>query len=295
MVQNYKILIVDDDPTSLAIISKILISSSDKYEIFTADSGVDALKIVYFEKPHLIISDWIMPIMSGLELIHQIKSNQDTQYIPVVICSGQKLDINDLKTALDYGAIEYVRKPIIPLELVARVKSILKYTQTLKELAREKEARLEIEKKALEEKLESQNREIIAKALSIVKYNELLKEIYDHLTGILALSDKESQNTKIRSIASNIKSSINNGNWLDFRISFEKTNPYFFETVIKKHPELTKNELKLCALLKLKLNTKQIASITQQSLRSIEMARHRLRRKLKITKDEPLEMYFNLF
>ena len=71
----------------------------------------------------------------------------------------------------------------------------------------------------------------------------------------------------------------------DFELYFKKLYTGFHETLQKKYPDLTSNEIRLCALLKLEMNTKEISSITFQSIRAIETARLRLRKKLGIPRD----------
>lgn len=69
----------------------------------------------------------------------------------------------------------------------------------------------------------------------------------------------------------------------------------FYKRILQKHPNLSKNELRLCAFLKLNLSSKEISEITQQTPHSITVARSRLRKKMNIEKDESLPNYFIKF
>ena len=74
----------------------------------------------------------------------------------------------------------------------------------------------------------------------------------------------------------------------DFELRFKEVNAGFYESLNQMYPDLTPNEVRLCAFLKLNMSTKEISSITHQSVKSINMARFRLRKKLDIDRDENL-------
>jgi len=76
--------------------------------------------------------------------------------------------------------------------------------------------------------------------------------------------------------------------WEDFKMHFEQVHPEFFEQLKASYPELTPSDLKLCALLKLNMNTKESAKILGISPDSVKTARYRLRKKLQLRKDEGL-------
>ncbi|MBU3113253.1 hybrid sensor histidine kinase/response regulator [Clostridium lacusfryxellense] len=123
-----KILIVDDDPTSRIILKKIL--SKVGYEITQADCGKDALEKIVIEKPNLVILDIDLPDITGYEVCIQIKSNPDTEYLPVLNISSYFTKEEDWIHGLECGADNYLTKPINPQVLVAIVKSMLKIQNT---------------------------------------------------------------------------------------------------------------------------------------------------------------------
>ena len=88
--------------------------------------------------------------------------------------------------------------------------------------------------------------------------------------------------TTIQNIINQINSSDQDQLWNEFETSFNETNPEYLNRLSERYPDLTPNELKLCIFLNLNLRTKEISVITQQSLKSIEVARTRLRKKLGI-------------
>jgi DNA-binding response OmpR family regulator len=119
----FKILVVEDDPFINVIIKKIL---SAEYEIEIANTVLKALS--YLQKgniPNLIISDFNMPSMSGLDLIVQLQASDFFKPIPIIILSGEDNSDTRIK-CLDSGADDYVVKPFNPAELQARIRAILR-------------------------------------------------------------------------------------------------------------------------------------------------------------------------
>lgn len=92
------------------------------------------------------------------------------------------------------------------------------------------------------------------------------------------------ENRKVlQDVILNLQSSTNNDVWQDFELRFNEVHSEFYEKLSRQFKELTPNEIRLCAFLKFNMTTKEISAITQQSARSIEVARVRLRKKLLIT------------
>ncbi len=125
---TYKILVVDDDRDNLKIIMDFLKQSNPDYQLFQASNGAIALKVVEKESPDLILLDWVMPVMDGMEALKNLKSNPATRDIPVIMQTGESEDIK-LKEAFEEGVLDYIKKPIRALELNARVRSAMTLNQ----------------------------------------------------------------------------------------------------------------------------------------------------------------------
>ena len=123
-----KILIVDDDPLMLEILREAL-SQEPGYVVETAANGVEALCRTLMGDINLVISDWMMPEMDGAELCRNIREAELDTYVYFILITGYGSATNAVE-ALGSGADEYLTKPVDPLELIARVRSI----QRLKEL-----------------------------------------------------------------------------------------------------------------------------------------------------------------
>jgi len=85
-----------------------------------------------------------------------------------------------------------------------------------------------------------------------------------------------------------MQSNVDNTVWGEFEVRFQQVHQDFYEKLREKYPDLTPNEIKICAFLKLNMTTKDISAITFQTVKSIQVARNRLRKKMGISRDENL-------
>ncbi len=138
-----KILLVDDMDIIMDIIISHLETMGKDFIYLKAHNGREACKMALQAKPNLIIMDWEMPQMNGIDALQHLKKNNTTKDIPVIISSGFSDSIN-VQEALESGAIDYIRKPIDPIELIARVKSVLTLNSTFEAL-KQKQLELELE------------------------------------------------------------------------------------------------------------------------------------------------------
>ena len=121
-----KILIVDDEYGNIFFLKRVL--NSEGYATITAMNGLEALHKLEEEMPDVML-DIMMPEMTGLEVLKRLKENEITKDIPVIMISA-KTEANDIKTALDLGALEYIRKPVDEIELLARLRTALRVTRS---------------------------------------------------------------------------------------------------------------------------------------------------------------------
>ena len=115
---NAKILIVDDDPTTIKLISHFLKRAN--YRIRSSLNGKDGFKKALKERPHLILLDIMMPGMDGFQFLAKVKNEEKTARIPVVILSSLTGEEEILK-GLKQGASDYITKPFSPLVLIAKI------------------------------------------------------------------------------------------------------------------------------------------------------------------------------
>ncbi len=118
------ILIVDDEPEIADLVALYL--ESEAYHVFKFYNATDALRCIQTQPPDLAILDLMLPDMSGLKLCQEIRKNHSW---PVIMLTAKGEEVDKI-TGLAYGADDYITKPFLPLELVARVKAQLRRYKT---------------------------------------------------------------------------------------------------------------------------------------------------------------------
>ncbi|MCO8127680.1 response regulator [Acidimicrobiia bacterium EGI L10123] len=116
------VLVVEDDPTILQLLEVNF--EMEGYIVLRAEDGEQGLAVARESRPDVIVSDVMMPKMSGLELVRALKATNDTKAIPVILLSA-KAQGADVRLGLDAGADDYVTKPFEPLDLIDRVSAVL--------------------------------------------------------------------------------------------------------------------------------------------------------------------------
>ncbi len=128
------LLIADDQPENLKVIQDILNQEEEKYTFISVPNGKILVDMAIKKLPDLIITDWEMPEMDGLEATRLIKKEESTQDIPVIMYTGIMTSTDNLQAALAAGAVDFVRKPIEPPELIARVQSMLQLSASFRKI-----------------------------------------------------------------------------------------------------------------------------------------------------------------
>ena len=149
---------------------------------------------------------------------------------------------------------------------------------------------LELEKLNLERELEFRNKELTTNVMYMARTSEFITRISEKLLKSKMFFTKENQSA-INKIITELQSYVDQDTWTEFEIRFQQVHNEFYTKLNELHPDLTANEKKLCAFLKLNMTTKEISAITYQSVNSIIVARSRLRKKLGIERDENLISY----
>lgn len=144
-----------------------------------------------------------------------------------------------------------------------------------------------LEKEKLEQQLDFKNNELTTNVMYLLKKNELITNISNKLRNT-NFDENDEKNGFVRNIVNELDRSISEHNWTDFEVRFQEVHVDFYNKLTRQFTDLTPNELRLCAFLKLNMTSKEIAEITYQSLESLKTARYRLRKKLGMDRDENL-------
>ncbi|NJB82148.1 tetratricopeptide repeat protein [Wenyingzhuangia aestuarii] len=202
--------------------------------------------------------------------ILQNKRIQKEQELKLIKTQKEKLNIQ-----LIFSTILFILTVIVSF---FGMKLIRKKHATEKKLARER-ARAEVEIK---------EKELAVTALQLMQKDKLLEEIKKGLENV----KKDKDDVSVEQIKSTIKVNATK-TWEEFETRFVQVNSSFYESLSHKHPNLSRNELKLCALIKLNFSTKEMAQLLGVSADSINKARYRLRKKLALNRDDNLVAYIN--
>jgi diguanylate cyclase (GGDEF)-like protein len=132
-----KILVVDDIKDNITLLSFDL--EDDGHEIITAHNGEECLAMACKERPDLILLDIMMPVMGGKEALTHLKADEDLKDIPVIMVSANDGD-EEIISALDIGAHDYVAKPFVYPILAARIRSALRLKRSQEDLQEANEA-----------------------------------------------------------------------------------------------------------------------------------------------------------
>ncbi len=142
-------------------------------------------------------------------------------------------------------------------------------------------------------KIEQANRELLVQASLIQSQNDFLFSLKKQLKQSIETSD-DGKWKNIKKIISSINYALNKDTtWKQFEEQFIKIHPDFFKKLTEMYPNLTTIELKLCAYHKMKLETKEIASLTALSVRSIQTTRYRIRKKIKLPEETSFQEFIN--
>ncbi|MFK7835810.1 MAG: phosphate regulon transcriptional regulator PhoB [Sulfitobacter sp.] len=117
------VLLVEDEPAQREVLAYNL--EAEGYAVSRAADGEEAMQQVADINPDLVILDWMMPLMSGIEVCRQLKRREDTRHIPVIMLSARSEEVDTVR-GLETGADDYVIKPYSLRELMARVRTQLR-------------------------------------------------------------------------------------------------------------------------------------------------------------------------
>ena len=143
-----------------------------------------------------------------------------------------------------------------------------------------------LEKRTVEKELSFKNKELSINLMALMKKNEMLSDISNRLSQIEKEEITEASKAVISKISHQLSIGADEKIWKEFSVRFQEVHTGFYEALLVKFPDLTQNELKLCAFLRLNMSTKEISELTGQTVLTIEKSRTRLRKKLGIANSE---------
>jgi ligand-binding sensor domain-containing protein/DNA-binding CsgD family transcriptional regulator len=150
---------------------------------------------------------------------------------------------------------------------------------------------LHLQNEKLETEVNAKNSKLMFSAVQMAHKNEILTFVKEEVTNL----DTESQQ-KRRKLLQMLNQELKSENyWKEFNLYFNQVDSNFNQAMMKKHPELTSNDLRICALIRINLTTKEIASLLNISVRGVEQSRYRLKKRLGLGSEENLVKYITGF
>ncbi|AFM03755.1 response regulator containing a CheY-like receiver domain and a GGDEF domain [Bernardetia litoralis DSM 6794] len=289
-MNTYTILVADDTEENLKLITEYLENDAKAsqtknllpfdYQILLAPNGEIAFKIAQKTEIDLLITDWEMPKMNGLELISAFQSDKKLHKIPIIMVTGMFIGAENLKLALEKGAIDFISKPIHQMELVARVKSAIKLQESFKIIEDQK------------------NKELSANILHIQRQNEILVEIdnqFNEFFKKIRTEDKKNKEkddslniglltyfSELQNIKKTLKKNIDTEHdWENFQLRLQQNHPEFVAK-LAIYKNLKPHELRFLTYLYIRMSDKEIARILNINYQSVRAYKSRVKKKLNI-------------
>ena len=198
-------------------------------------------------------------------------------------------EVDDLKAESQRRRIDFIIAVVIGALVIAMIILIF-----IVILSRNRLRQSDLAKKNLQGELDFRNKELTTYVMYQVKNKEFILKISEKLKNA-RLTENAEYKKLLREIISEIEMDSNMDSWKEFEIRFQRVHTDFYKKLGEKFQDLSPNELRMCAFLKLNMATKDIASVTYQTPNSIDVARHRLRQKLGLGKDENLVNFLSQF
>ncbi len=151
---------------------------------------------------------------------------------------------------------------------------------------------LELERTQLNQDLVYKNKELVTNMMYLLEKNEFITNIAKKLSEAKEDFNKTNQGV-VQQLVNELKLNSSKTIWEEFEVRFKEVHVDFYDALSTRHADLTPNEIRICAFLRLNMSTKEISSITYQSVKSLNMARFRLRKKMDIDRDENLIVYLS--
>jgi DNA-binding response OmpR family regulator/DNA-binding CsgD family transcriptional regulator len=283
-----KLLLVDDDPMNLQVLFKMVSKLWPGAEYFQASNGTKAVEVAQKTQPDIILMDWDMPGMNGINATRALKANEKTKDIPVVITTGVMLSTLDMKTALEAGAADFIKKPIDEHELSARVGNIFRMIQYQKD-KQQAQTKLAAEQ---EKHLEDMKAGLMAITMEARRSQKINENQLAHIDRSLQMM--KNQRERLLSLKQKILEEMEDSrSSIYLKDQLKALDQGFNKRIKAKHPGLTGNDLTLCSYIRLNMDTQQIADVTGIEPASVRRQRSRLRRKLGLDDGADLTAFLN--
>jgi response regulator RpfG family c-di-GMP phosphodiesterase/DNA-binding CsgD family transcriptional regulator len=280
------VLYLDDDEGNLSVFESSFLRF---FDVHTASRPADALKVLQDKPVNIILTDQRMPEMTGIEFLSTIMP-QHPEAIRMIVTAYTDVEVV-VQAINECGIYRYITKPWNKDDLKQTLENAAE-AYRLRQENRQLVDDLQRANGALAhrvDELNTLNAELTAYTLQMVQKNENIAEAKTKMQE--ALRQLESTRTAVQATLQSVQAAGKDDAryWDDFLIIFEKSQSGFFSRLKDRFPDLTPNELKLTALLRMNMSSKEISNILGISHHSVNVARYRLRKRMGLENDQGLE------
>lgn len=288
-----RILIIDDDATHRYFCKVCL--ANEHYNLEEFDDPSIAYQYIQENEISLILLDWKMPKMSGMEFLKQLKMDKANALIPVLVISGfNKEEV--IPNSLQYELVDFISKPISKTELNAQVKKMLRISSNKQQL--------ETAHSELDELYEKQNilrNEVAEKQVKIASLGiqndqfffdvKDLKQKIKEVKNLLPEGKIEAAKA-LNKIVQKLEKMANSKELVDqINLVYKTLEPEFVSRLNEIDTKLTPLDIKHCLYLRMNLLNNEIASIFNIDTKSVQMRAYRLRKKLNLKPKQDLRKF----
>lgn len=280
--ENKTILVADDDPGNRELVVSTMTGLHSGINVLSAVHGGQVLDILQKRKVDAVLLDWEMPVKDGFTVLKEMKADEELKQIPVLMYTGVMTATNNLVKALDIGAIDFIRKPTEPVELIARIKSVLRQQEDYLERTRLEKESAEMRNRILQSENNLLSKQLNEYLIQLARKNEVFANIRNY---VQKCQDPQE-------FIDYLDSLINLENYWDelFR-QFSRFEKDFLNSISARHPDLSQGETRFCILIRSGITTKDMANIMNVTVAAIEKNRYRVRKKFGLNPEESLEKY----
>lgn len=281
------ILIADTSIATVSSVANELKKENPDCLVHHATNGSMACELAIAMLPDIILTEWDMPDMNGIEVTRRLRSEESTRDIPILILSKETKSSQDIYAALEEGASDYLQKPITLAELLIRITAA----------SRAMGQKLAL-KEVLSNEIELKNKKLSSMSIQLHEQKTQSQNVYRELSGLqkeIGALDKRQILTTLKKttkfLANNTKAS---DEWENFKMHFDKVNTDFFNRITEVSRDLTFKEMKLCAYIKIGLDNKQIARLLNILPSSVSTAFYRLKKKFNMERKDDLRKFLSV-
>jgi len=265
-----------DNPDSCMRTTRKCYQISRQYGIINIElEAVRMLHQLYLDKHNIDSAYKYSMSMSVLKDSIQLKKS-NTRFSLAELQYQFETKLNDQK-------LQHQRINLLTISAIITLLALVLIFMLIISRQKQRNKAIALEKKNLKDEIEFKNKELTLNVMNLLKRNE---SILDTSTRLLNI-DPQMQNTlmhdEIIKIAKSLQDESQKRTWEEFDLRFKQVHSGFYERLLVQFPDLTPNELKLCGLLRLNLTTKEIADLTGQQYKTVDMARFRLRKHMGLT------------